>query len=72
MTIALAEAGANIVSIQQPGDASEPTLRKAIQETGRALQVFECELSDSAALRATVHRMWDAAVVPDILLNCAG
>lgn len=72
MTVALAEAGANIVSVQQPEDALGPTLRKAIQETGRSLQVFECELSDSTALRATVHQMWEAGVVPDILLNCAG
>jgi 2-deoxy-D-gluconate 3-dehydrogenase len=72
MTVALAEAGADIVSIQYPNDASGPALQKAILETGRKLVVFECDLSDSAALRTTVHEIWEAGVIPDILLNCAG
>jgi 2-deoxy-D-gluconate 3-dehydrogenase len=72
MTLALAEAGANIVSIQQPHDSLGPTLQKAIHKAGQSMHVFECDLADSTALRATIHQMWEAGVVPDILLNCAG
>ena len=72
MSIALAEGGADIVSIQIPNDPRAELLQKATEEMGRKLQVFETDVSDSANLRACFAEIWKAGIVPDILLNCAG
>lgn len=68
----LAELGADIVSIQVPDDAQTPALRSAIEQHARTLTVFDCNLKDAAAIRATFARIWDAGIVPDILLHVAG
>jgi 2-deoxy-D-gluconate 3-dehydrogenase len=72
MCLAMAEAGADIVSIQIPRDKAEAAFKRSIEGVGRKLATFECNLADSAALRETFHKIWDAGVVPDILLNCGG
>jgi hypothetical protein len=72
MSIALAEAGADIVSIQIPNDPRSNLLVDAMKELGRKLQVFETDVADSAKLRQCFANIWEAGVVPDILLNCAG
>lgn len=72
MTIALAEAGADIVSIQIQNDPRAELLAQGVKECGRKLTVFETDVSDSAALRQCFQRIWDSGIVPDILLNCAG
>ncbi|KAI9873334.1 MAG: hypothetical protein M1830_000537, partial [Pleopsidium flavum] len=73
MTVALAEAGANIVSIQMAEDPHGASLSTAMQKLGgRTLRVFECDVADSARLRDTFARIWAAGLEPDILLNCAG
>ena len=72
MAIALAEAGADIVSIQIKDDPRASMLADAVKECGRELKVFEADVADSPGLRACFGRIWDAGVVPDILLNCAG
>jgi 2-deoxy-D-gluconate 3-dehydrogenase len=65
----LAEAGAKIVSIQLPNDRASGALSSAIASK---VEVYECDMTDSKALRATFTQMWKDDVVPDILLNCAG
>lgn len=72
MAIALAEAGANIVSIQLAGDARASMLKEGVEACGRKLTVFETDVADSAKLRACFAEIWKAGIVPDILLNCAG
>jgi 2-deoxy-D-gluconate 3-dehydrogenase len=72
MSIALAEAGADIVSIQIPKDPRSNLLADAMKELGRKLQVFETDVADSAKLRQCFAAIWEAGVVPDVLLNCAG
>lgn len=72
MCKALAEAGANIVSIQLPNDSTAPLFEKTIKSLGRSVTSFECNIADSAQLRKTFAMIWRAGVVPDILLNCAG
>jgi 2-deoxy-D-gluconate 3-dehydrogenase len=72
MTLALAESGADIVSIELPKDAQSQTLSESIQKTSRKISVFECDISDSKSLRKVFSDIWDAGVVPDILLNSAG
>jgi 2-deoxy-D-gluconate 3-dehydrogenase len=72
MVGALAEAGANIVSVQLAGDPNGPALGAAIKDIGRELTIFECNVTDSENLRQTFARIWEAGITPDILLNCAG
>ena len=72
MCIALAEAGADIVSIQIPNDPRANLLEEACKELGRKLKVFETDVADSPKLRECFAKIWEAGVVPDILLNCAG
>ncbi|KAI9726376.1 MAG: hypothetical protein M1828_001650 [Chrysothrix sp. TS-e1954] len=73
MTLALAEAGANIVSIQLPSDPLASSLHSAVtQQHGRQFSSYDCDVADSANLRAAYARIREAGVEPDILLNCAG
>jgi 2-dehydro-3-deoxy-D-gluconate 5-dehydrogenase len=72
MTVALANAGCDIVSIELPSDPRAPLLKDAVAAAGRTLTVFHCDVSDSAAIRATFAEIWKAGIVPDVLLNCAG
>lgn len=72
MTVALAEAGADIVSIQLANDPRADLLSQACKSAGRKLTVFECDVADSKSLRECFARIWEAGVTPDILLNCAG
>ena len=72
MCRSLAEAGADIVSLQLPADKAAPALSKMVTETGRTFTSFECDVSDTKSVRAVFAKMWESNIVPDILLNCAG
>jgi 2-deoxy-D-gluconate 3-dehydrogenase len=72
MAIALAEAGADIVSIQLADDPRSGMLVEGVKECGRSLRTYETDVSDSAKLRECFQRIWADGVTPDILLNCAG
>lgn len=74
MTLALAEAGADIVSIERSPESSSASkdLHQAVEKAGRTFTAEACDMSDSAAIRATFARLWERGIVPDILLNGAG
>lgn len=72
LCVSLAEAGADIVSIQLPNDPAGASLEKSVRELGRSFMRFECDVSNSRLLRETFSDIWAAEVVPDILLNAAG
>ena len=72
MTLALAEGGADIISVEIPNDPLSGELRKKVEATGRKITMFECNVRDSKDLRATFAKIWDAGIKADILLNCAG
>lgn len=72
MTVALAEAGADIVSLQLPNDPLGDSLKESIESLQRRFSVFECNLADPKSIRETFVSIWAAGIVPDILLNCAG
>lgn len=69
---ALAEAGADIVSIQLPNDPAGPRLQGMVAVFGRSFKSFECDVADSKSLRACFVSIWAAGVEPAILLNAAG
>lgn len=66
----LAEAGADIIIVQIPGEVSKFQEQLAL-ETGRSVRAYECDLRDSAGIRKTVQDILDDHNV-DILVNCAG
>lgn len=67
----LADAGADIVIFQIPGDPS--TFATALAAaTGRRVAVYDCDLGDTAAIRAAVQRVLDDGLAIDILCNVAG
>ncbi|KAJ5515474.1 gluconate 5-dehydrogenase [Penicillium freii] len=72
MCKSLGEAGADIVSIQLPNDPNAASLSKHLAEIGRNFWVFECDLADTSAIRATFQAIWNAGIKPSVLLNCAG
>lgn len=68
----LAEAGADIIIIQIPGEKSLFPERLAA-DTGRRVDTYDCDLASSEAIRSTVDRILvrDVRTV-DILANVAG
>ncbi|KAJ5728532.1 hypothetical protein N7493_004862 [Penicillium malachiteum] len=72
LCLTLAEAGADIVSIQLVDDPNGPKLRAAVEALGRSFSAFECDICDSKALRETFNEIWKNEIQADILLNCAG
>jgi len=72
MTMALASAGAQIVSIELPSDPGSSTTAEAVKGAGRTIKQYECDIKDPKALRSCYQKIWADGVVADILLNCAG
>ena len=72
ISLALAEAGADIISLELPNDRLAPELRRIIEPTGRSLKSFECNIRNSQSIKDCFAEMWRAGVVPDILVNLAG
>jgi 2-dehydro-3-deoxy-D-gluconate 5-dehydrogenase len=69
LCLALAEAGANIVSIQLETDPLGKTLKNKVQDLGWDFHVFLCDVGDSAALREVFQEIWERGIAPDIFLN---
>lgn len=70
---ALAKAGiSTIVSIEAPNDPASVDLRAKIEGAGGEIKQFECDLRNPKSLRNCYASIWEAGVVPDILINCAG
>jgi len=72
MAEALAEAGANIIIVQVPGDSSTST-KEALAKFTVKLSVYDCDLTNVEAIRKTVADITDRdGHAVDILINCAG
>ena len=72
LTLALAESGADIVSIQLPNDPGSQTLKEKVEKLGRHCQQFESNLGDYKSIPNVFTEIWRSGVEPDILLHCAG
>jgi 2-deoxy-D-gluconate 3-dehydrogenase len=70
MATALAEAGADIIIIQIPGDTSD--FHTTISAMGRKVRVYDCDLAETRNIRDCVAKILSVGHVIDILINCAG
>jgi hypothetical protein len=71
MAQGLAEAGADIIIFQVPGENSD-FHKKLASSTGRTTYVYDCDLADSASIRSTVQKVLNDGHNVDILCNVAG
>lgn len=71
MARGLADAGADIIIFQIPGEQSTFHSELAAA-TGRKVTVYDCDMSDSAGIRQTVQKVLDDGHNIDILCNVAG
>ncbi|OAL23204.1 hypothetical protein AYO20_11016 [Fonsecaea nubica] len=70
---ALAQAGVStIVSIEAPNDPQSADLKAKVEGVGKKLVAFHCDLRNPKSLRDCYASIWQAGIVPDILINCAG
>ena len=72
MTLALASAGADIVSIELLNDPNSPATEAGVKSCGRTIRQYHCDVKDPKALRSCYQKIWAEGVEADILLNCAG
>ncbi|CAH0054233.1 unnamed protein product [Clonostachys solani] len=71
MATGLAEAGADIVIFQIPGEKSD-FHQELAERTGRRVSVYDCDMGDMKMLRETIQRVFDDGHRIDILCNVAG
>jgi hypothetical protein len=71
MARGLAEAGADIIIFQIPGEVSK-FHAQLTAETGRKAWVYDCDLSDTLSIRRTVQKVLDDGHTIDVLCNVAG
>ena len=72
IALALASAGASIVSIELPDDPSSSAVAQKIKDSGGDSTCFKCDLRNPSDLRQCFTSIWEAGIVPAILVNCAG
>ncbi|KAL2209626.1 NAD(P)-binding protein [Sarocladium strictum] len=70
MTIALAEAGADIISIQR--SESNTTTKHAVEALGRTYTIYTADLSSRPSLQRILPQILSSHPTINILLNCAG
>ena len=68
MTLALAEAGANIIGMSSGGDFAD--IKLAVENTGKSFTYYQVDLGDRAQIYEFVEKI--AATQIDILVNNAG
>ena len=73
LATALSKAGVStVISIEAPNDPLSGDLKSKIESVGSQIRKFECDLRDPKSLRECYASIWNAGIVPDILINCAG
>ncbi|MCJ1452735.1 hypothetical protein MMC28_003078 [Mycoblastus sanguinarius] len=70
MTLALAEAGADILLVQR--NIADTATKAAVETLGRKVIVFEADLSATESVEALVPTILQDGHRIDVLLNCAG
>ena len=70
MTLALAEAGADIVLIQR--DTSNTTTKTTVESLGRKATIYTCDLASQADVSSIAKKVLDDGHDISILVTCAG
>jgi 2-deoxy-D-gluconate 3-dehydrogenase len=68
MTLALAEAGANIIGMSSGGNYSE--IQMAVEKTGQSFTYYQVDLEDRAQIYSFIEKVKNTQI--DILVNNAG
>lgn len=73
IALAFAQAGASIISIELPNDPNSAALSKSITGVNSSgFKAFQCDLGDVKSIRACFASIWEAGIVPDVLVYAAG
>jgi 2-deoxy-D-gluconate 3-dehydrogenase len=78
MTMALAQAGADIVLVQRASSSPNYETRDQIKALGRRVEVVECDLADKTQVRGLCKKVTGSesegglGLVVDIVVNCGG
>ena len=72
MTIALAEAGADIIGVSATLEAEGSDVQQVVNSIGRDFSAYSCDFSDRKALLAFASQIKSDGHEPDILVNNAG
>ncbi|KAK0367350.1 hypothetical protein LTR91_007392 [Friedmanniomyces endolithicus] len=70
MTLALAEAGADVLLVQR--DESNTTTKQAIEKLGRKAQIYTADLASNDSMKALTPKVLADGHQIHILLNCGG
>ncbi len=72
ITLALAEAGADIIGVSQNMEADGGAVGAEVRDLGRSFHARACDVGQRDRLYALVHGVHEAAIQVDILVNNAG
>ena len=72
MTIALADAGADIIGVSASLETGGSDVQQAVNSLGRKFSAYSCDFSDREALKAFANQIKSDGHKPDILVNNAG
>jgi 2-deoxy-D-gluconate 3-dehydrogenase len=72
MTLALAEAGADILGVSVTLEESGSELEQEVKSLGRSFTGYQCDFSDRKALYTFISRVKSENPIIDILVNNAG
>ena len=72
MTLALAEAGADILGVSSTLEESGSEIEQGVKALGRNFKAYQCDFSDRQALYAFIAKVRADYPVIDILLSNAG
>ncbi|WP_299483745.1 SDR family NAD(P)-dependent oxidoreductase [uncultured Roseibium sp.] len=72
MTVALAEAGADIIGVSASLERSGSAIETEVKALGRNFHAYQCDFGDRSALKAFAAQVNEEHPVIDILVNNAG
>jgi 2-deoxy-D-gluconate 3-dehydrogenase len=72
MTLALAEAGADIIGVSASLEPSGSAVEKEVLGRGRKFTAYSCDFGDRQALYSFIHKVTADFPVIDVLVNNAG
>jgi 2-deoxy-D-gluconate 3-dehydrogenase len=72
MSVALAEAGADIIGVSASLELNGSEIEKYVKALGRSFKAYQCDLSDRNSLNSFIQKLSSENKKIDILINNAG